>query len=96
MEKWIAENDVELNTITWLKFKMADCNYVESILCAVCTQFKDKLESMRNYRPVFLDGTTNIRTSSFKEHADTDMHAHAMILFSLTVTPVPMLLLLGL
>ena len=61
-----------------------------------CTQFKDKLESMRNYRPVFLDGTTNIRTSSFKEHADTDMHAHAMILFSLTVTPVPMLLLLGL
>ena len=81
VEKWIAENDVELNTISWLKFKMADRNLVESISCAVCTQFKDKLESLRNYRPAFIDGTTNVRASSFKEHADTDMHARAMILF---------------
>lgn len=35
---------------------------------------------MRNYRPAFIEGTTNIRTT-FKEHAVRDMHAHAMVLF---------------
>ena len=36
---------------------------------------------MRNYRPAFVEGTTNVRTSTFKDHASTDMHARAMTLF---------------
>ena len=36
---------------------------------------------MRNYRSAFIDGTSNIHTSTFKEHATTDMHARAMSLF---------------
>ena len=36
---------------------------------------------MRNYRPAFVKGTTNVRTSTFKDHAATDMHARAMTLF---------------
>ena len=36
---------------------------------------------MRNFRPAFIDGTTNVRTTTFKEHAATDMHARAMVLF---------------
>ena len=49
--------------------------------CAVCSHFKVKLESMRNYRSAFIDGTSNVHTSTFKEHATTDMHARAMALF---------------
>ena len=33
---------------------------------------------MRNYRASFINGTSNVRTSTFKEHASTDMHARAM------------------
>ena len=36
---------------------------------------------MRNFRPAFIEGTTNVRTTTFKEHAATDMHARAMGLF---------------
>ena len=36
---------------------------------------------MRNYRPAFSDDTSNVRTSTFKDHADTDMHKYAMVLF---------------
>ena len=36
---------------------------------------------MRNYRSAFIDGTTNVRTSTFKDHATTDMHTRAMSLF---------------
>ena len=35
---------------------------------------------MRNYRSPFIGGTTNVRTSTFKEHATTDMHTRAMSL----------------
>ena len=83
VEKWITENDRAMNTGTWLKFEMADRNHVAVLKCAVCSQFKAKLESMRNYRPAFIDGTSNVRvrTSTFKEYASTDMHCRAMILF---------------
>ena len=52
-----------------------------ALKCAVCSQFKAKLESMRNYCSAFIEGTNNVRTSTFKEHATTDMHARAMALF---------------
>ena len=37
---------------------------------------------MRNYRPAFIEGTSNVRTSTFKDHADTDMHKYTMVLFN--------------
>ena len=77
----MAENDKALNTSIWLKFEKADRDHVLSLKCAVCSRFNDKLVSMRTYRPAFVEGTTNVRTSSFKEHAATDMHARAMVLF---------------
>ena len=77
----MAENDKVLNTSVWLKFARADCDHVLSLKYAVCSQFNNKLVSMRNYRPAFVERTTDVRTSSFKEHAATDMHACAMVLF---------------
>ena len=80
-DKWLAEYDKELNTSVWLKYKLADRDHVVALKCVVCTQFRMKLESMRNYRSTFIDGTINVRTSIFKEHATTDMHTRAMSLF---------------
>ena len=80
VEKWVAENDKVLNTSIWLKFERADHDHVLSLKCAVCSRCNDKLVSMRNYRPAFVEGTNNVRTYSFKEHAATDMHARAMVI----------------
>ena len=84
VEKWwrngIIENDCTLNTTVWLRFETDRRDHVLSLKCAVCSQFKDKLTSMCNYRSAFVDGTTNVRTSTFKDHAATDMHTRAMIL----------------
>ena len=65
----------------WLKFETDRRDHVLSLKCAVCSQFKDKLTSMRNYRSAFVDGTTNVRTFTFKDQAATDMHARTMTLF---------------
>lgn len=35
---------------------------------------------MRNFRAAFVEGTTNIRLSTVKDHASTDMHARVMLL----------------
>ena len=80
-DKWLAEYDKTLNTSIWLKYELADRDHVVALKCSVCTQFREKLESMRNYRTAFIEGTTNVRTSTFKEHATTDMHTRAMSLF---------------
>ena len=46
VEKWIVENDRELNTTVWLKFKTDPCgDHVLSLRYAVCSQFNDRLTS---------------------------------------------------
>jgi len=69
-----------LNTSVCLWFEVADRDHVVSLSCVVCSQFQSKLVGMHNYRASFIDGTSNVRTSSFKEHASTDMHVRAWCL----------------
>ena len=91
VEKWIVENDKELNTSVWLKFEMAADNrdHVATLKCAVCSRFRERLQTMRNYRPAFIDGTSNVRTSTFKDHADTGMRKYAMVLFKMAQSSGP-------
>ena len=81
VDKWPAEYDRELNTSVWLTYELADCDYVAALKCAVCTWFRTKLESMCNNHPAFIDSTCNVRTSTFKEHARTEIHNCAICLF---------------
>ena len=62
---------------------MADCDHVSSLKCSVCTQFQSKLCGMPNYNPAFIDGSKNLRASSFKDHAVSSMHARAMLLLKI-------------
>ena len=76
VEKWIEENNRSLNMTVWLKFDSDSHDHVNTLSCKVCSQSKDKLIGMRNYPPAFVEGTSNVRASSFKDHAVTDMHTH--------------------
>ena len=81
VQEWISQYDKQYNTTVWLKYDTADRNHVSKLRCAVCSQFQKELESMRNFRPAFIDGSTNVRISTVKDHAGTDMHARAMLLY---------------
>ena len=67
---------------TWLKYDKADREHVATLKCSVCFRFNDKLLSTRNYNPAYVVGSTNLRTSAFKEHAASDMHQRAMVLLN--------------
>ena len=86
VEKWIKENDRSLNTTVWLKFDSDSHDHVNTLSCEVCSRYK--LIGMRNYHPAFVEGTSNVRASSFKDHAVIDMHTRAMALFRNSATNV--------
>ena len=69
--------------MTWLKYDKAKGNseYVAALKCSVCSHFDDKLHSCRNYNASYIVGSTNLRTSAFKDHASSDMHQRAILLF---------------
>ena len=39
-----------------LKFEVADRDHVSLLKCSICSQFSEKLQSMRNFRSAFIDG----------------------------------------
>ncbi len=78
VEKWISENDKDLATAVWLKFEKAGQQCVAALKCSVCTQYEERLYSCRHFKRAFIDGSSNLRCSSFKDHATTDMHQKAM------------------
>lgn len=66
----------------WLKLEMmADHEHVSMLKCSICGKYKDKLESIRNFQPAFIEGTSIVRTSTYKDHALTEMHKRAIHLF---------------
>ena len=83
VDKWIAENDRVLNTTTWLQYDQVDREYVVTltVTCSACIRFQDKLRGARNYSLAYVEGSKNLRASSFKDHARSDMHQRAMLLF---------------
>ena len=46
--------------------------------CCVSAEFNEKLRGMCNYNPAFVVGSKNLRASSYKDHAATDMHKRAL------------------
>ena len=55
VEKWIKENDKELDTSIWLKFDMVsgDCEHMLTLKCGVCIQFNERL-TLLSYSTVVL------------------------------------------
>ena len=82
VNKWKIENDKALNTSMWLTFEKLGRDHVALLKCTVCGRFEEKLRGCRNYNPAFVVGTTNLRVSAVKDHADTDMHKRSMLLLS--------------
>ena len=55
--------------------------YVSYLKCSKCSRYADKIQGVRNFNPAFIEGSRNLRASAFKDHATTQMHKRAMLLF---------------
>ena len=59
---------------------LIDTTCLVALRCKVCTKFADKLKGSRNFNPTYTEGSSNLRTSSFIDHAYMDMHHKTMTL----------------
>ena len=80
VDKWIAESDKQLSTTVWLCYNNADREHVSTLKCSICIQFQEKLCSHKNFSSAFILGSKNL-CMSFKDHATSGMHQHAMTLY---------------
>ena len=80
VDKWITDNDRTLSTTTLLTYEQLNRERVHCLKCSVCIQFRDKLVTCRNYSSAFIEGSKNLRSSAFKDHARSDMHQRAILL----------------
>ena len=60
VNKWIVENDKQLDTTTWLCYEKADQEHMLSLKCSICIQFQEKLLSQKNYNSAFITGLKNL------------------------------------
>ena len=77
VDRWIAESDKTLNTSVWLTYDTdrADRSRVVALKCSICARFRDRLVGRRNYSAAYIEGSVNLRASSYKEHAASEMLA---------------------
>lgn len=76
VQKWIAENEKELATTTWLSYEQLDRDNVATLKCKVCAMY-----NVRNFSRAFIDGCSNLKASAFIEHASSLMYQKPMVLY---------------
>ena len=52
----------------WLSYNKVDQEYIATLRYSVCTCFKDKLHSSRNFNSAVIVDCTNLQASTFKDH----------------------------
>lgn len=84
--KWRTDLDKECQTVSWLdcetdtKPKGPKGKTVTKLKCKVCSKFRAKIISRRNFSNRWIAGAESVRMSNIKDHAHSDQHAHAMLL----------------
>ena len=80
-QKWKREFDKECKTVTWLDCESSvedGTKVVRKLKCTVCLKFRSKILHKRNFSDRWLLGADSVRTSSIRDHARSEQHAHAM------------------
>ena len=56
-------------------------NQIEAVCLILClTWYEDRIKGSKNFNRAYIDGSGNLRTSSFRDHARSDMHERALSL----------------
>ena len=83
-KKWKRDFDKELNTVTWLKCETVMASgkkMVRLLKCSVCSKYRIRIESSRNFSDRWIIGAESLRTSNnIRDHRKNNQHALAMSL----------------
>jgi hypothetical protein len=77
VQNWLRDYDKDLQTLSWLQYDSTG-SVVTALKCLTCTRYEDKVRSCKNFSPAFIEGTKQVKTSTFKAHAESIMHGRSM------------------
>ena len=79
-KKWQAQLEREHRTMTWLRCDTDKSipTVVDTLWCHACRMNEAKIIGMKNYSSVWVNGSTNHKTSCVVDHANSDQHRAAM------------------
>ena len=55
---------------------------VIALCCLVCSHFKERIQSLRNFSDKWILGEDSLRTSNIRDHLKTNQHEQTMILLA--------------
>ena len=82
-QKWQRTYEKEHQTLSWLRAEMDSENkfLVSTLWCIVCRQYEAKVCGHKSFSRVWIDGSSNHKTSNVTDHAKSEPHKAAMMCF---------------
>ena len=77
-KKWQTQHEKSHATLTWLRCDSSG-QHVETLWCAVCKKFEDKIRGVKNFSCAWVVGSTNAKVSNVLDHARSEQHRIAMV-----------------
>ena len=80
--KWQKLYEREFQAMSWLRCSLdrLDKSLVSALWCEVCHKYEKRIDSKKNFSRVWIDGSTNQKTSNVMDHASSELHKTAMAL----------------
>ena len=74
-----TQHEKEYQTLSWLSSNSdGKTALVDSLWCAVCTKFEDRICSAKNFSCAWVVGSTNQKLCNVLDHARSDQHKAAI------------------
>ena len=76
-KKWQRDFDKDFQSLTWLDcvttFQSGKKVFI-ALRCSVCSRFKERVQSSRNFRDKWISGADSLRTGNIRDHSKTNQH----------------------
>lgn len=78
-QKWQSQQEKEHKTLSWLRCDKQQ-KHVETLWCATCRRFDDRIRATKNFSTAWITGSTNQKLSNVLDHARSEQHKSSMSL----------------
>lgn len=80
-KQWQTSYEKEYQSLSWLRCSTDEHNpsLVDTLSCAFCTRFDDKIRGLKNLSSAWISGSNNHRTSNIVDHAKSEQHKASMM-----------------
>jgi hypothetical protein len=83
-KKWQRTYEKDYRSLSWLRCDTDNDSklHVSILWCLLCRKYENKIAGHKNFSKSWIDGSLNHKTSNISDHAKSEQHKSAMMLFN--------------